>query len=267
MSLNGYSWVEGNVVNAVDPSGMIYELPSLWDSCADFQFVSGQICPDPENPFCGFTVPGTRCPASNPFCDFTIQPGNQCPLDNPLCGLYPPGTSICPLDNLLCLSSTIPGHPFAQYTNAQLAQMCRQGNGVFNAACAELLRRCNQNIAPVLGDIDPCTGRNTCDSTRQAYHRRRKDLACKTFARACNSATPCPVIYINILLIQNCLLARQTEVNECFQGIADESHDFESFKEEYALHTCLEELIKPTGSGRPCIRYGLPGGPTGGTIF
>lgn len=34
MSLNRYSWVEGNVPNAVDPSGMIYELPSMWDSCA-----------------------------------------------------------------------------------------------------------------------------------------------------------------------------------------------------------------------------------------
>ncbi|MEO8394847.1 MAG: RHS repeat-associated core domain-containing protein, partial [Chloroflexota bacterium] len=34
MSLNGYSWVEGNVINAVDPSGMIYELPNRWSSCA-----------------------------------------------------------------------------------------------------------------------------------------------------------------------------------------------------------------------------------------
>jgi hypothetical protein len=33
MSLNGYSWVEGNVPNAADPSGMIYELPSFWDTC------------------------------------------------------------------------------------------------------------------------------------------------------------------------------------------------------------------------------------------
>jgi RHS repeat-associated protein len=34
MSLNGYSWVEGNTPNATDPSGMIYELPSMWDSCS-----------------------------------------------------------------------------------------------------------------------------------------------------------------------------------------------------------------------------------------
>lgn len=33
MSLNGYSWVEGNVPNAVDPSGRIYELPSMWATC------------------------------------------------------------------------------------------------------------------------------------------------------------------------------------------------------------------------------------------
>lgn len=34
MSLNRYSYVAGNVVNAVDPSGMIYEKPSTWDGCS-----------------------------------------------------------------------------------------------------------------------------------------------------------------------------------------------------------------------------------------
>ncbi|MBL8120714.1 MAG: RHS repeat-associated core domain-containing protein, partial [Anaerolineae bacterium] len=33
MSLNGYSYVAGNPINMVDPSGMIYELPSMWASC------------------------------------------------------------------------------------------------------------------------------------------------------------------------------------------------------------------------------------------
>jgi RHS repeat-associated protein len=33
MSLNGYSWVEGNVVNATDPSGMVYERPEKWHNC------------------------------------------------------------------------------------------------------------------------------------------------------------------------------------------------------------------------------------------
>jgi RHS repeat-associated protein len=30
MSLNGYSWVEGNVPNATDASMMIYETPKAW---------------------------------------------------------------------------------------------------------------------------------------------------------------------------------------------------------------------------------------------
>ncbi|MBN1200365.1 MAG: RHS repeat-associated core domain-containing protein [Anaerolineae bacterium] len=34
MSLNRYGYVAGNVVNAVDPSGMIGEHPGAWDSCA-----------------------------------------------------------------------------------------------------------------------------------------------------------------------------------------------------------------------------------------
>lgn len=33
MSLNGYSWVEGNVPNAIDPSGMIYETPDIYAGC------------------------------------------------------------------------------------------------------------------------------------------------------------------------------------------------------------------------------------------
>ncbi len=33
MSLNGYSWVEGNVPNGTDPSGMIYELPQMYANC------------------------------------------------------------------------------------------------------------------------------------------------------------------------------------------------------------------------------------------
>jgi RHS repeat-associated protein len=34
MSLNRYGYVAGNVVNAVDPSGMIYEPLGRWDKCA-----------------------------------------------------------------------------------------------------------------------------------------------------------------------------------------------------------------------------------------
>ena len=33
MSLNRYSWVEGNLPNAVDPSGMIRETPKAWNAC------------------------------------------------------------------------------------------------------------------------------------------------------------------------------------------------------------------------------------------
>jgi RHS repeat-associated protein len=33
MSLNRYVYVQGNVANAVDPSGMIFERPEAWDSC------------------------------------------------------------------------------------------------------------------------------------------------------------------------------------------------------------------------------------------
>ena len=34
MSLNGYSWVEGNVINSIDHTGMIMENPSMWDKCS-----------------------------------------------------------------------------------------------------------------------------------------------------------------------------------------------------------------------------------------
>jgi len=34
MSLNRYSYVEGSIINKVDPTGMIGELPRMWDDCA-----------------------------------------------------------------------------------------------------------------------------------------------------------------------------------------------------------------------------------------
>lgn len=33
MSLNGYNWVEGQVVNGIDPSGKILESPATWNTC------------------------------------------------------------------------------------------------------------------------------------------------------------------------------------------------------------------------------------------
>ena len=37
ISLNRYSWVEGNTPNMVDPSGMIFETPNRWTRCASQQ--------------------------------------------------------------------------------------------------------------------------------------------------------------------------------------------------------------------------------------
>jgi len=45
MSLNGYLWVEGNVPNAIDPSGMIYELPSMWDQCGSGNNITSDTPP------------------------------------------------------------------------------------------------------------------------------------------------------------------------------------------------------------------------------
>ncbi len=49
MSLNGYSWVEGNVVNAVDPSGLSSLLPAIFGGAASnpmqtAQTLNGAIC-------------------------------------------------------------------------------------------------------------------------------------------------------------------------------------------------------------------------------
>jgi RHS repeat-associated protein len=45
MSLNRYGYVAGNVVNSVDPSGMIMEHPGAWDPCA--QMGNDCSCYDP----------------------------------------------------------------------------------------------------------------------------------------------------------------------------------------------------------------------------
>ena len=74
MSLNGYSWVEGNVPNAVDPSGMIYELPSMWAACSgvgDFTF----ILQPGDTPTPTATV--TPCPTAMPTS--TPTPGTPTP--------------------------------------------------------------------------------------------------------------------------------------------------------------------------------------------
>jgi len=71
MSLNGYSYVAGNVVNAVDPSGMIYETPYMWDSCAsgnDFpKGGKGDKGKRPTPPSSTPTPPPT--PSPSPVCD------------------------------------------------------------------------------------------------------------------------------------------------------------------------------------------------------
>jgi RHS repeat-associated protein len=46
MSLNGYGWVEGNVVNAIDPSGMIFESPNNWYSCSSSNGGGVSVSPD-----------------------------------------------------------------------------------------------------------------------------------------------------------------------------------------------------------------------------
>ncbi|MEZ4666799.1 MAG: RHS repeat-associated core domain-containing protein [Anaerolineae bacterium] len=261
MSLNGYSWVEGNSpndavgelifhnrysyannnpVNIVDPSGMIGERPQHFASCVGFN-ISLPICPDPDLPFCGLTLPpDLSCPPNNPFCNFTLPEQPDCPFDTPFC------------------TGSIPGSPLDRLTNEQLSAMCKAGKGNFNAACRELLWRCNQKIVPAVGDIGPCIARSTCDSTRHNELQRKVDLAC-SIPRACNSLTPCPIIFINLTLIQNCLIRRYAIVDECFQGVADDTHVNTIINEEIAYETCITEMTRTTGSGRPCAQQHLPG--------
>jgi RHS repeat-associated protein len=71
MSLNGYSWVEGNVPNAVDPSGMVtqfgnfdyaYDLAiKLSSGSCGIRNQVAQFC-DPSDPLCIFTNPGAAQP-------------------------------------------------------------------------------------------------------------------------------------------------------------------------------------------------------------
>ncbi len=42
MSLNGYSWVEGNIPNVADPTGLIGETPGMWDRCMGSPLPTGQ---------------------------------------------------------------------------------------------------------------------------------------------------------------------------------------------------------------------------------
>jgi RHS repeat-associated protein len=35
MTFNGYSYVQGNVINMIDPSGMIFERPETWNACGN----------------------------------------------------------------------------------------------------------------------------------------------------------------------------------------------------------------------------------------
>ena len=45
MSLNRYSWVEGNAINLMDPSGKFGEKPSFWNTCDKGKFPNEEITP------------------------------------------------------------------------------------------------------------------------------------------------------------------------------------------------------------------------------
>lgn len=54
-------------------------------------------------------------------------------------------------------------------------------------------------------------------------------------------------------------MRRYAIVDECFQGVADDTHVNAIINEEIAYETCITEMTRTTGSGRPCAQQHLPG--------
>lgn len=112
----------------------------------------------------------------------------------------------------------------------QLGIACRAGNNTLNAACEELLRRCNA------GDTVACLERRTCSDAIYDYLANRpydpndsnsipsQEVACG-YVMTCRLAElTCSDFSQRMTNISLCISARQAIVEQCFQGIPDNRH-------------------------------------------
>jgi hypothetical protein len=133
---NRYAYVGGNVVNRVDPSGMQTCFP-------------GVNCPLPPIPITPNELPFDRDAPIGSVPNWGDAPGLELCLwvNSGMCTVSQPDITHCPPGNPLCTIMIMPNlqTPVSDLTDDELSRRCKAGQGAFNAACRELLRRCNAN--------------------------------------------------------------------------------------------------------------------------
>ena len=248
MSMNGYSWVEGNTPNMVDPSGMCSPLAVLCDDGGS----GGADGASPRgNRGGGTRSSGVRSASSTAsFGNIVLTESlrralsrlfgativnelrNQCiefiegVFGDVSGGVIPIPQNQSPADFLDFSSSQV-----SQEYIEELSRACRAGNGQYNSACNELYRLCQAGYEDACG-----RARSTCDDAYLDALQNTMHSACDVpGGRGCEAGnhtlfplndkhTLCQNAARRILINSQCAYLRTQIINECFQGITDRTH-------------------------------------------
>jgi RHS repeat-associated protein len=254
MSLNGYSWVEGNPINSTDPSGMIVSallsnpvgaawqiaalLSSGFCSLTDIldqvsgkpsfrrSFISDCLCPDwitaslVEGVY--LALDGKwHCPCGSTDFDVDVIPNPDYEID---------------------LSSLV--------SSSTIQDLRRRCIDLDLDACNELSRLCDQGIEDACQALADAF-RGNCSPWTYVWLREAQKTACDT-PRACEGrATPanCADWAIKIANGENCVKSRENVRDTCYNGKDDDPHVRELERARRVLAECRAKYLDCPDTG------------------
>jgi hypothetical protein len=242
---NRYAYVGGNVVNRVDPSGM-QAVCIAGVTCPITPITPGDLPFDFDPPISG--VPNWGDALGLELC-LWVNSG-MCTVSQPDIGLCPPGNPFCAIMIMPNLQSSVTGQ-----TDDELSRRCKAGQGAFNAACQELLRRCNANPG-----TRACGLRSTCTREYEFQLNREVDLWCNE--GRCRGRDSCPELAHKLMSSIRCIDHRWRLVDQCYQGAMDSNHQIQVTDAYARIPTCIRfiladeaELRQYGATRRPCYEY------------
>ncbi len=238
MSLNGYMYVEGDPVNMVDASGLIGELPSMWDKCSpalpvtsprmfpSFQLIGQSNCiPTLANPFCIST--GLEPGPDNQIGIITFPPELPDNLGEIIRGNIP--------DDTISLSPSI-----AERIQ-DLGQRCYN---LDLEACGELSRLCDAGSQEACRQLSRAY-RGDCSPWAYKPLREQQNKFCRPGASCTGRGTPenCARWLETINMIEGCITARRNINQTCYRGEDEEGHEQQIRNRQINLETCRRKYL------------------------